>query len=232
MSHSTKSLPILICPSLLSCDLSAIASDAAMAVDKWHSDWLHIDIMDGHFVPNLTFGPIVVNALRSRVLNAFFDCHLMVSNPEMWLDSLAAAKCNSITFHIEAVSKPGDLISKIRGMNMRAAIALSPETLVTDEIIKLLPLLDMVLIMTVKPGFGGQSFMNECLDKVKTLRKISPDTLHIQVDGGITVDTISIAAAAGANVFVAGTAIFKSDDPEATVMTMRELASKNFNKAI
>eukprot|EP01027_Heterolobosea_sp_BB2_P002109 GEZU01003179.1.p1 GENE.GEZU01003179.1~~GEZU01003179.1.p1 ORF type:complete len:203 (+),score=67.27 GEZU01003179.1:215-823(+) len=182
---------------------------------------------DGHFVPNLTIGAPVIKSLRKHT-KAFLDCHLMVSNPGQWVEDFAKAGANSITFHYEAVDKPTELIEKIVANGMKAAISIKPKTPVDV----LFPILDkelnnlsMILIMTVEPGFGGQEFMPDMMPKVRALRERYPK-LNIQVDGGLSPDTIDQAAEAGANVIVAGSAIFGAKDPAGVISTLREAVTK------
>lgn len=183
-------------------------------------------MQDGHFVPNLTLGAPIVESLR-RHSAAFFDVHLMVQRPEQWVTDFAKAGANSYTFHVEASDDPAALIAAIRAAGMRPGITLKPATPLT-AILPFVPLVDMVLVMTVEPGFGGQKFMSSQLAKVRTLRAQFP-TLDIEVDGGIGPDTIEEAAAAGANVVVSGSAIFKSKNMKETIQTLRDAINKNIN---
>jgi len=184
-----------------------------------------MDVMDGHFVPNLTIGAPVIKSLRKHT-NAFLDCHLMVTNPEKWVDDFKDAGASSITFHIEATENAErkitkDLINKIHAAGMKAAISVKPKTPV-EEVFPFADSLDMVLIMTVEPGFGGQKFMADMMPKVQELRKRFPN-LNIQVDGGLDPDTIDTAAKAGANVIVAGSSLFKQGvDPADTIKLFRK----------
>eukprot|EP00002_Diphylleia_rotans_P038004 TRINITY_DN8576_c0_g1_i1.p1 TRINITY_DN8576_c0_g1~~TRINITY_DN8576_c0_g1_i1.p1 ORF type:complete len:220 (+),score=66.50 TRINITY_DN8576_c0_g1_i1:57-716(+) len=210
--------PAVIAPSILSSDFAILAAEAKRMQDCG-ADTLHVDVMDGHFVPNLTLGAPIVKSLRAHT-TMFLDCHLMVSNPEQWVTDFASAGANQYTFHIEATNDAAALIQKIKATGMRAGIALKPKTPV-EQVVPFLDMVDMVLIMTVEPGFGGQSFMEDTMPKVRALRDLKPE-LDIQVDGGLDTKTIKVAAAAGANNIVAGTSIFKSQDPAATIATLRQ----------
>ena len=179
--------------------------------------------MDGHFVPNLSYGAMVIESVRGRT-KAFFDAHLMISDPAKYLDDYVKAGCDAITFHIEAVPQPSDLLKKIRAAGRQAGLAINPGTPVS-QVEPFLAECDLVLVMSVEPGFGGQKFMPDMLDKVRTLKSlVSPQTL-ISIDGGIAEPTIGSAAAAGCQIFVAGSAIFDETDYRAAIEKLTEVAT-------
>ena len=203
---------MLIAPSLLSCDFSKFGEEI-MRADKEGADIMHLDIMDGHFVPNLTFGPPIIKKLRKYTKKPF-DAHLMISDPLRYAEDFAKAGADIISFHIEAESDTEKTLKKLKELNVKPAIAVKPNTPV-EEVFPYLERLYMVLIMTVEPGFGGQSFMVDMMPKVRKLKEeITKRNLnvHIQVDGGIAVDTIKTAYDSGADIFVAGTAVFGFED--------------------
>lgn len=219
-----------ISPSILSCDYGKIAEELK-DMELAGADYMHIDVMDGHFVPNLTLGAPVIKCIR-KATDVPFDVHLMISDPLKYIDDFCDAGADIITFHTECDSPIGETIDKILSRGVKASLTVKPKTPVED-IFPYLDKLSMVLIMTVEPGFGGQSFMEDMMAKVSALRnEINARGLHceIEVDGGINEKTIAIAAAAGADVFVSGNALFSSADRKAAVERFKAIAEENFCK--
>lgn len=217
---------IKMAPSILSADFARLLEDVKK-VENAGCEYLHIDVMDGHFVPNITLGPAIVKSLRNGV-NMVFDAHLMIENPDNYIKDFADAGCDIIVVHEEACTHLHRTIQNIKSHNVKAGVALNPATPI-ENIKYVLKDVDMVLIMTVNPGFGGQSFIDGMIDKIKELKLLIDEQgleVDIQVDGGIKPSNVDKVVKAGANVIVAGSAIFNSDDIDATVKEFRLNASK------
>jgi ribulose-phosphate 3-epimerase len=216
---------VQIAPSILSADFARLADEAAAVAGV--ADWLHVDVMDNHFVPNLTLGaPVVASLAKAAALP--LDCHLMIEAPERWATSYVEAGASSVTIHAEATRDPAAVARDIRAAGARAGLALNPGTAL-DDYVDLLDSFDMLLLMTVQPGFGGQAFRADVLPKIARLRRLITDRgidLWLQVDGGVNADTIEACAEAGADVFVAGSAVYAADDPAEAVRRLRATAER------
>ncbi|NEN06284.1 ribulose-phosphate 3-epimerase [Diaminobutyricibacter tongyongensis] len=219
-------MPARINPSILAADFVNMERDLGKIAS---ADLVHVDVMDNHFVPNLTFGPQMVGRIQD-VSAIPLDVHLMITDPERWAPGYAELGAYSVTFHAEAATDPVGLARRLRSMGARAGIALKPGT-PADDYLDLLEEFDQVLVMTVEPGFGGQSFMPETMPKLRQLRSAATARgldLWLQVDGGITEETIVTAARAGADTFVAGSSVFRADDPARQISLLRETADLHF----
>lgn len=211
-------MSVIISPSILSADFANLERDIKIVEDAG-ADWIHVDVMDGHFVPNITIGAPVVKSIR-KVTQLPLDVHLMIENPEKYIEDFKNAGANIITFHYEAVDDVVSVINLIKSFNIKVGLSIKPKTK-AEDIFEFLPLLDLVLIMTVEPGFGGQSFMHDCAQKIVEIRQNAPKDLIIQVDGGINNVTGHICSSLGANSLVAGNYIYGHKDITQAIKSLR-----------
>jgi len=215
----------IVAPSLLAADFSDLKGAVALA-EKGGADWLHLDVMDGHFVPNLTFGPLVIRSLR-KLTGLPFDTHLMIEKPDLSLDAYRSAGADLITVHLEACAHLHRTVQRIKELGAKAGVSINPATPV-GLLADILPDVDLVLLMSVNPGFGAQSFIGHSLGKIREaaalIRQIKPD-VYLEVDGGIDATTAPQVVAAGANVLVAGNFVFGSGDPAAAIRTLKSAAA-------
>lgn len=211
---------IIVSPSILSADFANLERDIKL-VERNGADWIHVDVMDGHFVPNITIGIPVVKSIK-KVTTLPLDVHLMIENPEKYIEDFANAGADILTFHYEAVKKENikPLITNIKNLGVKAGLSIKPKTQ-PEEILEFLPDLNLVLVMTVEPGFGGQKFIADCAEKIKVIKQHATKNLFIQVDGGINAETGEICTKYGANSLVAGSYIYKAENIKEAVSCLK-----------
>ena len=209
---------VIISPSILSADFANLERDIKLVEDAG-ADWIHVDVMDGHFVPNITIGVPVVKSIK-KIAKIPLDVHLMIENPEKYIKPFADAGADILTFHYEAVQDVKSVIDLIKSFNVKAGVSIKPKT-PPEKILDYLKYLDLLLVMTVEPGFGGQSFMDDCAEKIPVIKRHAPENLIIQVDGGINAETAKICTNYGANSLVAGNYIYKSDNIKSAIQSLR-----------